>query len=51
MTESLNGDIVEFEKKESNHEETKVETLHILTPNARKYFSVKLIQQKTNHSR
>jgi hypothetical protein len=49
VTESLNGDIVEFVKRENNNEENKVETLHILTPNARKYFSVKLIQQKTNH--
>ncbi|MED1201502.1 hypothetical protein [Heyndrickxia acidicola] len=46
VTESLNGDIVEFENKENNREETKVETLHILTPNARKYFSAKLLQQK-----
>lgn len=46
VTEHLNGDTVEFEKCENNMEETEVETLHISTPNGRKYFSVKLIQQQ-----
>lgn len=46
ITENLSGAIVEFEKSESHNKEMKRETLHIVTPNARKYFSVKLIQQK-----
>lgn len=43
--ENLNGAVVEFEKIE-NSDETNNETLYIQTPNARKYFSVKLIQQQ-----
>jgi hypothetical protein len=46
ITENLSGAMVEFAKSESQSKETKSETLHILTPNARKYFSVKLIQQR-----
>ena len=45
ITENLNGAIVEFEKIENNKEKS-FETLQIQTPNARKYFSVKLIQQQ-----
>lgn len=44
VTENLNGATVEFEKSNVN-EETSIETLYIQTPNARKYFSVKLLQQ------
>jgi len=46
ITENLSGAMVEFEKSESQSKETKRETLQIVTPNARKYFSVKLIQQR-----
>jgi len=45
ITENLSGAIVKFEKIVGSNKETVIETLHILTPNARKYFSVKLIQQ------
>ncbi|MBD1382486.1 hypothetical protein [Metabacillus arenae] len=44
ITENLSGAFVEFEKIEEPHEEN--ETLHILTPDARKYFSVVLIKQQ-----
>ena len=47
VTETLNGDLVEFESCE-NQEENKRETLLITTPNARKYFSVKLLKQKNS---
>ena len=48
ITENLNGAVVEFEKVESSDEKS-FETLHIQTPNARKYFSVKLIQQQVSN--
>jgi hypothetical protein len=49
ITENLSGAYVLFEKKNSNGEmETK--TIHILTPAARKYFTVKVIQQQNNQS-
>lgn len=51
VTENLSGAMVEFEKSESQSKETKSETLHIVTPNARKYFSVKLIQQRHGEGR
>lgn len=41
ITEHLNGDFVEFTKSEEEKE-----TLHIITPEARKYFSVILINQQ-----
>ena len=40
VTENLSGAIVDFEKSEDT------ETLHILTAEARKYLSVKVIQQQ-----
>ncbi|PLS05318.1 hypothetical protein CVD27_09975 [Neobacillus cucumis] len=51
ITENLSGAYVLFEKKDSNDEkETETETIHILTPAARKYFSVRLIQQQNRQS-
>jgi hypothetical protein len=44
ITENLSGAFVHFEKNDSNGEK-ELETIQILTPAARKYFSVKLIQQ------
>lgn len=46
VTESLDGDIVAFEREDSNKEKN-IEMVLIQTPNARKYFSVILIQQQT----
>jgi hypothetical protein len=46
VTETLNGSLVEFEKYENHSEEKKNAILHIVTPNARKYFVAKLIQQQ-----
>ncbi|MBD3107722.1 hypothetical protein IEO70_05020 [Bacillus sp. AGMB 02131] len=46
ISESLDGDIVTFEKIDSNNV-TGIETLLIQTPKARKHFSVKLVQQQT----
>jgi len=45
IVENLNGAIVEFEKLDDAVGE--IETLHIETANARKYFAVKLIQQQS----
>lgn len=48
ITENLSGAFVEFEKSGKPDEpeaENQKETLHIQTPDARKYFSVKLITQ------
>ncbi|RXJ04429.1 hypothetical protein DS745_03320 [Anaerobacillus alkaliphilus] len=45
VTENLSGAFVEFQQ--ANGESLNVETLHILTADARKYFSGILIQQKT----
>jgi hypothetical protein len=42
ITENLSGAFVEFENLQN---ENSKETLHILTAEARKYFSVKVIQQ------
>jgi hypothetical protein len=44
VTESFSGDIVQFEKGRNPEEEKIEETLLILTPKGRKYFSVKIIQ-------
>jgi|1185.fasta_scaffold1056642_2 hypothetical protein len=44
-TENLSGAYVHFEKKNSNGE-LENEIIHLLTPGARKYFSVRLIQQQ-----
>ncbi|RID83536.1 hypothetical protein D1953_15840 [Peribacillus asahii] len=50
ITENLDGALVEFEKSE-NSSERKKEILNILTPNARKYLSAKLLgQQKETNS-
>ncbi|KZE09386.1 hypothetical protein C1N83_07435 [Priestia aryabhattai] len=43
VTENLSGAFVTFERTENNQPEQ--ETLHILTADARKYFSSVLIQQ------
>ena len=40
VKENLSGAFVDFEKSEN------VETVHVLTAEGRKYFSVKLIQQQ-----
>ncbi|ULT58921.1 hypothetical protein L1999_10500 [Neobacillus drentensis] len=44
-TENLSGAFVLFEKKNSNGEMER-ETIQLLTPAARKYFSVRVIQQQ-----
>ncbi|USK71212.1 hypothetical protein [Peribacillus asahii] len=50
INENLDGALVEFEKSEDLSEKKK-EILNILTPNARKYLSAKLLeQQKTANS-
>ncbi|MFD1736499.1 hypothetical protein ACFSCX_07965 [Bacillus salitolerans] len=46
VTENLSGAFVEFEK--ASEEETEIQVLHVLTAEARKYFSVVLMKQ-TNH--
>jgi len=43
VTENLSGAFVTFERNENN--QTEQEMLHILTADARKYFSSVLIQQ------
>ncbi|MGC9931603.1 hypothetical protein [Priestia aryabhattai] len=43
VTENLSGAFVTFERIEKN--QTEQETLHLLTADARKYFSSVLIQQ------
>jgi hypothetical protein len=50
VTENLNGTIVEFVKKIPDNEAEIIKTLQISTANARKYFSVKLIQQQHNQA-
>lgn len=45
VTENLSGAFVLFEK-ESASGEKEVETIQILTADARKYFSVRVIQQQ-----
>jgi hypothetical protein len=42
VTETWNGDLVEFERTGN----PKLENLLLTTPNARKYFTVKLLKQK-----
>ena len=46
VTETLNGSLVEFEKIKKPGDEKNKGILHIITPNARKYFVAKLIQQQ-----
>ena len=46
IMENLSGAFVEFEKKKNHNGESDNETLHITTPEARKYFSVILIKQQ-----
>ncbi|MGJ7922655.1 hypothetical protein [Neobacillus sp. LXY-4] len=46
VNEDLNGSQVEFLKSGSDNE--LMETLHIISPGGRKYFSVKLLEQQ-NH--
>ena len=46
ITENLSGAYILFEKEDSSGEK-EMETIHLLTPAARKYFSVRLIQQQT----
>ncbi|MFJ8244423.1 hypothetical protein [Peribacillus asahii] len=45
ITENLDGALVEFEKSDDLSEKKK-EILNILTPNARKYLSAKLLEQQ-----
>lgn len=47
ITENLSGAFVEFEKRKNHGGECDNETLHITTPEARKYFSIILIKQQT----
>lgn len=46
ITENLSGGFVHFEKSEDHQADSKKETLHILTAEARKYFSVMVLQQQ-----
>ncbi|WP_028391637.1 hypothetical protein [Bacillus cihuensis] len=46
ITENLSGAFVEFEKKKHHKDESEYATIHITTPEARKYFSVILIKQQ-----
>ncbi len=46
VTEDLNGALIDFEKLNTKADEAVTETLHISTANARKYFTVKLIEQQ-----
>lgn len=46
IIENLSGAFVNFKKSDNPEAEEKKETLHIVTPEGRKYFSVKLIQQQ-----
>ncbi len=45
VIENLNGAYVEFERHADSEQDATYETLHITTADARKYFSVKLIEQ------
>lgn len=49
ITENLSGAFVNFEKVEESGE-TQSETLQIVTPDARKYFSVLLIKQQKDRA-
>ena len=51
VTENLNGAMVVFVKNKDANEAEIIETLPVTTANARKYFSVKLIQQQQNQVR
>ena len=44
IVENLNGSFVQFEKED---EDVERETLHIVTPEGRKYFAVIFIEQQT----
>ncbi|SFF96523.1 hypothetical protein SAMN05216353_11634 [Halobacillus alkaliphilus] len=46
VTENLSGAFVEFEYQGNNPDKSKKERLHILHPDARKYFSTILVQQQ-----
>lgn len=46
ITENLSGAFVHFEKSKDPQADSKKETLHILTAEARKYFSVMVLQQQ-----
>ncbi|MBP2239840.1 hypothetical protein J2Z40_000393 [Cytobacillus eiseniae] len=46
ITENLSGAFVEFERESKESKEFNKETLHILTADGRKYFSVVLINQQ-----
>lgn len=46
VTESLDGTLIQFEKKQGESEELVLENMLVQTANARKYFAVKLIQQQ-----
>lgn len=48
VTENLSGAFVDFYKKDGDKE--MVETLHVITPEGRKYFSVMLIKQQKEAS-
>lgn len=46
VTENLSGAFLEFEYKGSEEGKSKQESLHILHPDSRKYFSTILVQQQ-----
>ena len=48
VVENLNGAYVEFNKDKHTQDPYEKEILHIITPDARKYFSVKLIEQQAS---
>lgn len=46
VTENLDGAFVDFAKRDAKEEEAEMETVHLSSANARKYFAVKLIEQQ-----
>lgn len=48
IMENLNGDYVEFSSKEHMQDPYEKHILHVTSPDARKYFSVKLIEQQAS---
>lgn len=50
VTENLSGAFVEFQYKGNDSDKSEKERLHILHPDARKYFSTILVQQQKKQS-
>ena len=47
ITENLSGAFIDFER--TLESKTDVETLHVVTPEGRKYFSIVLIKQQNEY--